>query len=379
MSHTPATAFVYSDRYAAFNYGPGHPFRNERLALTAGLCRAYGLLSLPSTCLVQPREAAEDEVTAFHRPEYLAALRTAEENLGMPGLRQYGLGTEDNPVFPGMVAWSLLSTGGSLVAMELVENGEVRCAFNIAGGLHHAAPARAAGFCYLNDAAVVIELLRRRGRRVAYVDIDAHHGDGVQFGFYDTDAVLTISLHETGRTLFPGTGEVTEIGRGRGQGFAVNAPLLPGSDDEIFLWVFERVVPPLLAAFRPDVVVTQLGADTHRTDPLAHLALTTQGFGEAVRRLEPHAGRWIALGGGGYSLDAVPRAWTLAWAIMNGVEIADELPDAFRTAFHQGGHPSSRIRDHDVGAETPDREQAWRFAREQVRSVQSVVFPYHGL
>ncbi len=379
MSDTPDIAFVYSERYAAFDYGPEHPFRTERLALTADLCRAYGLFNLPHARLLQPREATQDEILAFHQPEYLAALRTAEDDPGAPGLRRYGLGTGDNPIFPGVYAWSLLSTGGSLTAMEEVDSGAVRCAFNIAGGLHHAAPCRASGFCYLDDAAIVIALLRRRGRRVAYVDIDAHHGDGVQFGFYDTDQVLTISIHETGQTLFPGTGNVEEIGRGAGRGFSANVPLLPGSDDEIFLWAFDQVVPPLLGAFRPDLVVTQLGVDTHRADPLTHLALTVQGFGEAVRRLKAHAGRWIALGGGGYNLDAVPRAWTLAWAIMNGVEIPDQLPDDFRIPFHQRGYRASRIRDEDAGPEPQNRARAWVFAQEQVGRLQHAIFPHHGL
>jgi len=379
MTTAPQTAFIYSDRYQQFDYGASHPLRNERLALTFGLCREYGLLDLPETRLIQARDATEEEVAAFHRPDYLDVFRAADQGKDLPNLWEYGLGTSDNPVFPGMYSWSLLSTGASLQAMELVDTGQVECAFTIAGGLHHAATARAAGFCYFNDAAVAIRHLMRRGRRIAYVDIDAHHGDGVQFGFYDTDQVLTISIHESGETLFPGTGFVEEIGRGRGIGYAVNIPLLPESDDEVFLWALDQVVPPLLTAFRPDVVVTQLGADTHRTDPLAHLALTTSGFAEAVRRLQPLCRKWIALGGGGYNLENVPRSWTLAWAIMNRCDVPDEMPESFRTAFHHLGFAASRLRDDPYIAETSAREQAWRFVREQVHRLQSLVFPHHGL
>jgi acetoin utilization protein AcuC len=379
MTTAPGTAFIYSERYQQFDYGPAHPLRSARLALTYDLCRAYGLLSLPTTRLIQARDAAEDEVVAFHRPDYVDVFRAADRGQAPSNLWDYGLGTGDNPIFPGMYAWSLLTTGASLLAMELVEGGQVDCAFNIAGGLHHAAAARAAGFCYFNDAAVVIKHLLRRGRRVVYVDIDAHHGDGVQFGFYDTDRVLTISLHETGETLFPGTGFVEEIGRGRGIGYAANVPLLAGSDDEIFLWAFDQVVPPLIAAFSPDVVVTQLGADTHRTDPLANLALTTTGFGEIVRRLKPLCRKWIALGGGGYNLENVPRSWTLAWAIMNDREVPDDMPETFRAAFHRLGLSPSRVRDDPHIAEAPSREQAWRFVREQVYRLKKLVFPHHGL
>ena len=379
MTTVPRTAFIYSDRYQQFDYGPGHPLRNTRLALTHELCQAYGLLSLPTTQLVEARDATEEEVAAFHRPDYVDVLRAADRGHMPPNLWDYGLGTSDNPIFPGVYAWSLLTTGASLQAMELVDAGQVDCAFNIAGGLHHAAAARAAGFCYINDAAVIIKHMVRQGRRVAYVDIDAHHGDGVQFGFYDTDRVLTISIHESGESLFPGTGFVEEIGRGRGIGYAVNAPLLPGSDDEIFLWALDQVVPPLITAFKPDVLVTQLGADTHRTDPLTNLALTTGGFAEAVRRLQPLCRKWIALGGGGYNLENVPRSWTLAWAIMNRREVPDEMPDSFRATFHRLGLNPSRVRDDPHVAEASAKEQAWRFVREQVRRLQILVFPHHGL
>ena len=379
MTTAPRTAFIYSDRYQQFDYGPGHPLRNTRLALTHELCQAYGLLGLPTTRLVEARDATEEEGAAFHRPDYVDVLRAADRGHMPPNLWDYGLGTSDNPIFPGVYAWSLLTTGASLQAMELVDAGQVDCAFNIAGGLHHAAAARAAGFCYVNDAAVIIKHMVRRGRRVAYVDIDAHHGDGVQFGFYDTDRVLTISIHESGESLFPGTGFVEEIGRGRGIGYAVNAPLLPGSDDEIFLWALDQVVPPLLTAFKPDVLVTQLGADTHRTDPLTNLALTTGGFAEAVRRLQPLCRKWIALGGGGYNLENVPRSWTLAWAIMNRREVPDEMPDSFRATFHRLGLNPSRVRDDPHVAEASAKEQAWRFVREQVRRLQILVFPHHGL
>ena len=379
MTTAPETAFIYSERYQQFDYGPDHPLRNTRLALTYELCQACGLLSLPGTRLVEARDATEEEVIAFHRPDFVEVFRAADRGQAPPNLWDYGLGTGDNPIFPGVYAWSLLSTGASLLAMELVDSGQVACAFNIAGGLHHAAAARAAGFCYFNDAAVIIKHLVRRGRRVAYVDIDAHHGDGVQFGFYDTDQVLTLSIHESGESLFPGTGFVEEIGRGRGIGYAVNVPLLAGSDDEIFLWALDQVVPPLLTAFNPDVVVTQLGADTHRTDPLTNLALTTNGFAEAVRRLRPLCRKWIALGGGGYNLENVPRSWALAWAIMNQREVQDELPESLRATFQRLGFRPSRIRDDPYIAEASTREQAWRFVREQVHRLQKLVFPIHGM
>jgi acetoin utilization protein AcuC len=229
----------------------------------------------------------------------------------------YGLGPGDNPIFPGMYAWSQLSAGGTLQAARLVESGEVDRAFHIAGGLHHGMPNHAAGFCYVNDPVIAITELVHKGYRVVYIDIDVHHGDGVQAAFYDTDRVLTISLHESGHYLFPGTGFVQETGAGQGLGYAVNLPMPPGMDDEVYLEGFMAIVPPLVQAYQPDLVFTQLGVDSFHDDPLAHGQLTTRGFVDVLQQIKTLAPRWIATGGGGYNLSNVARAWTLGWSIMN--------------------------------------------------------------
>jgi acetoin utilization protein AcuC len=215
----------------------------------------------------------------------------------------------------------------------LLVNAECDVAFSFSGGLHHGGPDFASGFCVFNDAAVAISWLLRQGMRVAYVDIDVHHGDGVQAAFYDTDQVLTISLHQDGRTLFPGTGFVDEIGRGRGAGYSVNVPLPPFTDDETYLWAFRQVVPSLLERFRPDILVTQLGVDTHFKDPLAELALTTAGQAALFEVLGELGPRWLALGGGGYDVSVVPRAWALAFGVMAERSFPDELPEAYRERY----------------------------------------------
>ncbi len=252
---------------------------------------------------------------------------------------------ENNPVFKGLFDWSRLVTGASLRAAHIVDSGEADIAFSISGGLHHAMPSRASGFCYVNDAVVAIMSLLKKGRRVAYIDIDAHHGDGVQEAFYETDRVLTISIHETGRMLFPGTGFEGDLGRGEGEGYSVNVPMPPSSDDELFLHAFDEIVPPLMEKFRPDVVVSQLGVDSFRNDPLAHLNYTTNGFCEVVKRLRELSPKWVALGGGGYDVAVVARAWTLAWAVMNDIEVPDEIPRGFLAAFPVEGFRSGKIRD----------------------------------
>jgi acetoin utilization protein AcuC len=187
-------------------------------------------------------------------------------------------------------------------------------------------------------------LLVARGRRVAYIDIDAHHGDGVQAAFYDTDKVLTISLHETGETLFPGTGFERETGEGTGKGYSVNIPLPPEAGDELFVRAFTEAVPQRIEQFRPDVIVSQLGVDTFRSDPLAHLNITTEGFCTMVGMIKSLAPKWVALGGGGYDVTNVARAWTLAWAIMNDVRAPDEIPPSFLQQFAGAEFPN-RLRD----------------------------------
>ncbi|MDY6852782.1 MAG: acetoin utilization protein AcuC, partial [Thermodesulfobacteriota bacterium] len=281
----------------------------------------------------------------------------------------------DNPVFPGVWDWSLLTTGASLQCARLVADGRTDTAFNMAGGLHHAMSGRASGFCYINDAVIAIQALGAKGLRVAYIDIDAHHGDGVQTAFYDTDDVLTVSMHQHGRTLFPGTGFVYETGQGRGQGYAVNIPLYPGTDDEIFLKVFEDLVPDLLSAFKPDVLVTQLGVDTMRTDPLTSMSLTNRGFGRAVGLFKETGLPWVALGGGGYNVVNVARAWTLTWAIMNDIEPPDELPESFTKLIRGQGYREERLRDEPLPKEGARWNEAEQAARQVVESVGQNILP----
>jgi acetoin utilization protein AcuC len=227
------TAFIYTDLFSKFDYGPTHPFKIFRLKLTHELIKSYGLLSLPNTQFIEAEMAEDKEILTYHDREHVEALKAANVGTEVPGAYSYGLGLGDNPVFRGLYDWSKLVTGASLQAASLIDSGEVDIAFNIAGGLHHAMVSRASGFCYVNDIVIAILSVLKKGRRVAYIDIDAHHGDGVQEAFYTSDKVLTISIHETGRMLFPGTGFENEMGKGNGEGYSVNIPMPPHSDDEL--------------------------------------------------------------------------------------------------------------------------------------------------
>src|SRR5258706_520451 len=323
------TALIYSDAWTRFDYGPEHPLRMERLGLTWRLMQAYELTTLPDAVVHAPEPAPEQAIAIYHDAEYLEMLKTCNSGRAPQLAARFGLGPGDNPVFPGLWDAARLCAAGSLLAADLVAGGRADRAFHFAGGLHHAMPSRASGFCYVNDAVLAILRLRARGMRVLNVDIDAHHGDGVQHAFYGDPNVLTISTHERGDYLFPGTGFVEETGSGAGAGYSVNLPLEPFTDSSIYQPVFEQIVPPLFGAFRPDAVVAQLGIDSHRTDPLTHLALDVQGFSQALARITEFAPRVVALGGGGYDIGNVARAWTAAWAVMNGVEVNADLPADF--------------------------------------------------
>jgi acetoin utilization protein AcuC len=337
-------AFVYTDRYFEYDYGWSHPLKIERLKLTFELCKAYDLFNRNSTDLIEGFPATEPEILRFHTPAYVEVLKEANGG-SLRRLYPHGLGPGDNPVFPGLWDWSLLHTGSSLQCARLISEKEARTAFNISGGLHHAMADRASGFCYVNDPVLVICHFLDQGRRVMYVDIDAHHGDGVQWAFYQDPRVLTVSFHQDGRTLFPGTGSVTEMGKGEGLGFSVNVPMHPGTDDGVFLEGFQAVVPRLIESFRPDVVVTQLGVDAFWNDPLADLELTTNGFCDVISFMAKHAPAWVALGGGGYSVTNVARAWTLTWAVMNGIDLPDELPESMVDLFSPEEGATPKLRD----------------------------------
>jgi acetoin utilization protein AcuC len=374
-----STALVHSDQWRRFDYGPEHPLRMERLGLTWRLMEAYGLTSLPDAKVFDPPPADETAIGRFHTREYLEILKEASRRGAFGRAGFHGLGAGDNPIFPGLWEAAQLAAGGSLLAAQLVASGGATRAFHFAGGLHHAMPDRASGFCYVNDAVLAILHLREQGLRVAYVDIDAHHGDGVQFAFYDDPNVLTISTHERGDRLFPGTGFAEEQGRGAGAGYAVNLPLEPFTDADVYLPAFEAVVPPLLQAFRPDVVVAQLGIDSHHTDPLTHLSLNVQGFARAVARIVGLAPRLVALGGGGYDLENVARAWTHAWAAMNAVELADALPADFAGEARRFHFRSSTLSDPPIELPETSRRAAQQYAERQVDAIRRAIFPAHRL
>ncbi|RBY90565.1 acetoin utilization protein AcuC [Blastococcus sp. TF02A-26] len=331
-----SVAVVWDDALLGYTMGGEHPMHPVRLDLTIQLADSLGVLANDRVTVVKPEPAGADLLTLVHDPAYLEAVRRAPDDHGVG----HGLGTDDNPIFPGMFDAAALITGGSVQAARMVHEGTSQHAINISGGLHHAMRDRAAGFCVFNDAAVAIAWLLAQGHeRIAYVDIDVHHGDGVQAAFYDDPRVLTISVHQTPLTLFPGTGFPEETGDpDKALGSAVNLALPNGTDDSAWLRAFHAVVPGALKAFQPQILVTQCGCDAHHEDPMADLGLTVDGQRASYRALHDLAhqltdGRWIALGGGGYGLvRCVPRAWThlIAEASGDRLDPATEIPESWR-------------------------------------------------
>ncbi|MDP4161767.1 MAG: acetoin utilization protein AcuC [Bacillota bacterium] len=315
-------SFIYSEDLLKYKFSNQHPFNQFRLKLTVDLLKKMN--ALHDEQMVPPRLATDEELCLIHDPDYVNAVKLAGQNK-LPNERaeNFGIGTEDTPIFPNMHEASSLLVGGTLTAVDQVMSGQAVHALHLGGGLHHGFRGKASGFCIYNDSSVAIKYLQNKyNARVLYVDTDAHHGDGVQWSFYDDPNVCTLSIHETGRYLFPGTGNVNERGHGNGYGFSFNIPVDAFTEDESWLFAYKSALKEVAEFFKPDVILTQNGADSHYYDPLTHLSATMKIYREIPRLAHEVAhqyceGRWIAVGGGGYDIwRVVPRAWALIWLEM---------------------------------------------------------------
>lgn len=339
---------IFHPAYESYNFGPEHPFSPLRGGMVLDLLQCLGHGVEP----VAPPPATLEEVLAVHDEAYVKAVCALSEDAGALDGEPFGLGTADNPIFPGLDLAGRWHVGGTLHAARLLADGERSKILQLGGGLHHARRARASGFCVYSDLAVAIRHLTQRGLYVAYLDIDVHHGDGVQDFFYDDDKVLTMSLHESGQYLFPGTGDVHELGNGSARGSKVNVPFEPLTEGESYLEAFERVVPQALQWFRPGALIVQAGSDAHFDDPLADLLLTTQTYERLFRLILHYAdeyagGKVIFTLGGGYSLRASPRIWAILYLLINGLEMPEALPEEWRSrwAARVGHELPARLHD----------------------------------
>jgi acetoin utilization protein AcuC len=371
--------FIYSEALQKYPYPPDHPFKTDRAPRARQIIRNMGWLSGGAKKELTPRPASRVALKKFHTARYLHALKRASEDRWDSDAMAMGIGSPDCPAFPGLYEHSLLATGATLTAVKAILTGQADVAFNPHGGFHHAHPEKASGFCYVNDVALACQVLTEAGKRVLYIDIDVHNGDGVAEFFYERSDVMTISFHENPRVLFPGTGFEDEIGYGEGKGYCVNVPLPVGTYDLVYQNAFEAVALPLITCYAPDVIVFELGADTLAGDPLAHLQLTNNTYVEVINHLLRFTKPILMTGGGGYQVENTARAWALAWSVLCG---ADEAADAniglggvmLASADWHGG-----LRDRELLIPEQQRESVASAALAVVDKVKKFVFPLHGL
>jgi len=372
-------AFIYSQELEKYPYPPEHPFNVDRAARVRKVLNSMGLLSGDGRIEVPPAPADRITLKKFHSARYLHALQAASKGSFDAEALAMGIGTGDCPVFAGMYEYSVLAAGGTLVAANLILSGDADVAFNPSGGFHHAHPERASGFCYINDVALACIVLAEQRKRVLYLDVDVHHGDGVAYAFYDRCDVMTISFHQNPRTLFPGTGFEDEIGTGQGKGYCVNVPLPVGTYDEAYMKAFNTIAPPLIAAYNPDVMVLQAGADALAGDPLANLHLTNNVYVEVINSLLTFNKPILATGGGGYNVDNTVRAWALAWTVLCGEPSDQDRNPAVAGVMLESTEWQGGLRDRALAVTKQQRDSVMPAIETTIRALKANVFPIHGL
>ena len=371
---------IYSPRFEQFTISRNHPFITARSRLFLEMCARHDVLHLPGTQIMEPALIDENSVLIFHDIHYYHYLVMASRGVFNPRMLSYGIGSDDNPVARGVLEYFLLAVGASVMGADLLMSQQnVDLVFSPTGGFHHGGPNYASGFCYLNDVVIAIKYLLQQDRRVLYFDIDAHHGDGVQFAFYDEPRVLNISLHESARTLFPwNSGFENELGEGSGCGYNVNVPLAPGTEDEIYREVFRRIVSPLARAYKPDICILAAGVDAIYTDSMSHLSLTNNIYAEVIHGIRQLVPKMLMLGAGGYNPRNIARDWTLAWTVLHNAEPEGDY-------FGQmGGRAAAVIegaslRDSYPFVSATKVAEARAEARRVMTYLEQNVFPIHGL
>jgi acetoin utilization protein AcuC len=372
-------AFIHSPDIEAFTYPPDCPFRTERAARLRERLASFQLLTGQDRAVVAPRPATRAELEKFHSPPYLDELeRAAAGDLTVAGFGM-GLGGPDTPVFRDVYEHPRWACGATLTGVQLILSGDADVVFNPSGGFHHAGAEKASGFCYLNDVVLGCQRLAEAGKRVLCLDLDAHHGDGTQEAFYNRNDVMTISMHESGKTLFPWGGFENEIGSGPGHGWNVNVPLPAYTYNEAFLLAFNKISVPLIGAFNPDVLVVEFGMDTLAGDPLTHLALTNNVYPEIVHRLLNFGKPILATGGGGYNVENTVRGWALVWQTFCGEEDENDLGVGMGGVMLQSTEWLGGLRDRELPVRAEQRAAVEPVVRETARRIRRTVFPLHGL
>ncbi len=371
--------FVHSAELERFEYPPDCPFKAQRATRTRQILNSMDLLARGDCEERSPAPATREELLTFHTPEYLDILAKASAGIFDPAAYYLGLGTPDCPVFKGMYEYSALACGATLLGASLIGSGAARVVFNPSGGFHHADPGLASGFCYLNDVALGCLKLAAAGKRVLFLDLDAHHGDGVQRAFYERADVMTMSFHESGKTLYPGTGFEEELGEGPGRGFSVNFPLPVGTYDDAYLRLFNEGAWPIIGAFSPDAIVLELGMDGLSGDPLVHLHLTNNVFADIIRKLKTLDRPILATGGGGYHPENTARGWALAWSVLTRAEAQEDLTMGLGGVLLSSAEWKGGLRDRVLLSDGGQRQAVDQAVALILENTKRLLFPIHGL
>jgi acetoin utilization protein AcuC len=375
----PTLAFVYPPEIERLSYPPDCPFKTARATLTRDRLKSFGLLKGKGRMEVAPEKASRSDLEQYHSSRYLDELeRAAGGDLSVEGLGM-GIGGPDTPVFKDMLEYGAWACGAALKAADLLFEKKAEVAFHLCGGLHHAGAEKASGFCYVNDMVLACMRLANAGERVLYLDLDAHHGDGVQSAFYARNDVLTISLHESGKTLFPGTGFEDEIGAGAGTGYSVNVPLPAETHDEAFLRALDQVAVPLMEAFLPGAIVLELGMDILAGDPLTHLRMTNNVVPEVMERLLRRRIPLLVAGGGGYHVENTVRGWALAWRTCCGEEREDGFNFGMGGVMMGSSEWAGGLQDRALPVTPIQRRRVDEELQATIETITRTVFPVHGI
>ena len=371
--------FIYSTELDLYRYPDDSPFKSTRAMITRKIVASMGLLSGADRGECPPERADRSVLERFHTPRYLDAIQAAQAGELSAEAFQMGLGTPDCPVFAGMYDYAALAAGATVTGARLILGGGAHVAFNPSGGYHHAAAERASGFCYVNDIALACMTLAEAGMKVMFIDVDVHHSDGVQGAFYERDDVLVVSFHESGKTLFPGTGFEDEIGVGRGRGYTVNVPLPVGTYDEAYLHAFREIALPLVHAYAPDVLVIEFGMDALAGDPLAHLNLTNNAYADIAELAMSFGKPILATGGGGYNVENTTRGWARLWGVFCGEESGHDLSIGLGGVMLSSTEWQGGLRDRALLTHSGQRRSVDAAVSSTVEQVKRLVFPVHGL
>ncbi|MBD3343620.1 MAG: acetoin utilization protein AcuC [Chitinivibrionales bacterium] len=379
MSFTK-TAFIHSEEIERYHYPDMCPFKTERAGMTKSLLKSMGLFGGGNSFEAAPVAITEKEANQFHTKRYLNILKRISTTGDMKSDDFfYGLGTEETPVFYDLFPYSMLAAGATVTGARLLLEGAAGRVFNPSGGYHHALPEKAGGFCYINDIALGCKTLAKAGKRVLCLDLDAHHGNGTQHAFYKNSDVFTISIHESGKSLYPWGGFEDEIGEGRGAGYNVNIPIPPGTDDDAYLFIFETLVPPLIEFYDPDVIVCEIGMDILAGDPLTHLNMTNNVFAEILPDIMQLNKPMLVTGGGGYIPRKTARGWALVWTILNDMESAIEEPLGMGGVFLGSNEWQGGLRDMRVYSRGTKHSRIHTEIAETIRKIESTVFKMHKI